>query len=62
MGREEPGDRRAVWQSIFTYDMRQYRRLLYRRVVDFTHPDPRLAGNRQRARRAGDRFISLYSV
>ncbi|MBW3595692.1 MAG: sigma 54-interacting transcriptional regulator [Planctomycetes bacterium] len=28
--------RAAVWQSIFTHDMRRYRRTLYRRMGDFT--------------------------
>src|SRR4030095_10393718 len=28
--------RAAVWQSIFTHDMRRYRRVLYKRMGDFT--------------------------
>src|SRR5579863_7554161 len=28
--------RAAIWQSIFTYDMRRYRRTLYQRMSDFT--------------------------
>src|SRR5262249_24446859 len=28
--------RAAVWQSIFTHDMRRYRRVLYDRMADYT--------------------------
>ncbi|HEV2970139.1 MAG TPA: sigma 54-interacting transcriptional regulator [Pirellulales bacterium] len=28
--------RAAVWQSIFTHDMRRYRRMLYKRMADYT--------------------------
>ena len=38
MGRRMPAARlrAAVWQSIFTHDMRRYRRVLYDRMGDLT--------------------------
>jgi hypothetical protein len=48
--------RAAVWQSIFTHDMRRYRRVLYDRMGDFT---TLITGHGQRTRRQGHWAVAL---
>ena len=54
--------RAAVWQSIFTHDMRRYRRSLYRAHGRRGHADLRPVGHRQGAGGAGDRPVALRPV
>lgn len=39
--------RAQIRQSVFTHDLRRFRRVLYRTLGDFTHPDHRALGHRQ---------------
>ena len=56
------GLRAAIWQSVFTRDMRRYRRTLYEKMGDFPTPHHGTVGDRQGTGRLFHLRVSLYPV